>query len=515
LLFNSYAFIFFFLPITLVAFFQLGRFNYYVAASWLMAASLFFYGWCNKAYVVLLLCSIIFNYTMGGWIAREIAAAQSRLAKPLLITAVSTNLLLLSYYKYSNFFLSHFHLTMGEVFLPLGISFFTFTQIAFLVDMYRGEVKEHNFLRYGLFVTYFPHLIAGPLYHHKDIMPQFANPKIYRPHYRDLSIGFSIFFVGLFKKVVLADNIAPFVTPVFGAAHGSVLTFFESWAGVLAYTLQIYFDFSGYSDMAIGLARLMGVRLPLNFNSPYKATNIVQFWRRWHMTLSRFLRDYLYIPMGGNRKGSVRRYLNLLITMFLGGLWHGAGWTFVIWGLLHGVYLAVNHAWHGVRRVLGHDLARTTRLGTFLARVITFLAVVVAWVFFRANNLADALHILQGMAGMNGFTLPATWQPKLGKIGAALAHLGVAFGDAAVPAKGGLLLMGALLIIAWSFPNTQQIFTRFEPALNFIDDRAKPDLLQKMLLWQPSVVWALLIGCLSAFAIISINKYSEFLYFQF
>ncbi len=258
MLFNSYAFIFFFLPITLVTFFLLGRLNHYVAAGWLMAASLFFYGWWNKAYVVLLLGSILFNYLMGGWIAREIAAAQSRLAKPLLVTAVAANLLLLSYYKYANFFLGQFHLTIGEVFLPLGISFFTFTQIAFLVDMYRGEVKEYNFLRYGLFVTYFPHLIAGPLYHHKDIMPQFANPKIYRPHYRDISIGSAIFFVGLCKKVLLADSIAPFVTPVFGAAHAGALTFFESWVGALAYTVQIYFDFSGYSDMAIGLARLLG-----------------------------------------------------------------------------------------------------------------------------------------------------------------------------------------------------------------------------------------------------------------
>jgi D-alanyl-lipoteichoic acid acyltransferase DltB (MBOAT superfamily) len=517
MLFNSYIFIFIFLPITLITFFLVARLNHFVAASWLMAASLFFYGWWNKAYVTLLLCSVIFNYAMGAWIGKYIAINKSRLAKYILVAAISVDLSLLCYYKYANFFMSNFHMTMGDIVLPLGISFFTFTQIAFLVDMYRGEVKEYNFLRYGLFVTYFPHLIAGPLYHHKEIMPQFANPKIYVFNYRDFSIGLSIFMVGLFKKVVLADNIAPFVSPVFGAAaHGSAMTFFESWVGALAYTLQIYFDFSGYSDMAIGLARLMGVKLPLNFNSPYQATNIVQFWRRWHMTLSRFLKDYLYIPLGGNRKGSARRYLNLMITMFLGGLWHGAGWTFVIWGALHGIYLVINHAWQGVHRILGHDLTRKTRWGNFLARSITFLAVVVGWVFFRANNLEDALHVLQGMTGMNGFALPDTWLPKLGKIGVALTHLGIIFDQSSVvPGAIDLMLIGGLLIIAWSFPNTQQIFAKFEPALNFLDDRVKPALLQRKLQWQPTMAWALLIGIFGSVAILSLNKSSDFLYFQF
>lgn len=497
-------------------FFLLGRGNQRLAAAWLMAASIFFYGWWNKSYVVLLLCSIIFNYCMGTWIGRNLIT-RHRLARFILSLGVTADLLLLGYYKYANFFLSQVHLSVGEIILPLGISFFTFTQIAYLADVYRGEVKEYNFLHYGTFVTYFPHLIAGPLYHHKEIIPQFAQPAIYRANCRDISIGFSIFFVGLFKKVVLADSMSPFASQVFsGAAHGDFLTFFESWVGALAFTLQIYFDFSGYSDMAIGLSRLFGVKLPLNFNSPYKAPNIIHFWRRWHITLSRFLRDYLYIPMGGNRKGFCRRYLNVMITMLLGGLWHGAGWTFIIWGGLHGLYLVINHAWHGLRRALGQDFGQPSRCGNFLSRGITFLAVVFGWVFFRAESLEDALRIIKGMACLNGMALPTAWQPKLGKIASILMHLGVYFdGNVTLPNHHGLLLMIFFLIIAWAFPNTQEIFSRFEPGINFLDDRLKLGLLQKKLLWQPSLSWSLVMGCISAYAVIYISGSSVFLYFQF
>ena len=421
MLFNSYGFLFLYLPVALLGFFWLARLGTVYAAGWLALASLFFYGYWNPAYIGLLLCSIIGNYAFGVWMlkSRLRETGSKRLykgasSKQLLIAALASNLALLAYYKYAHFFagsvnsLAGTQWQFGEILLPLGISFFTFTQIAFLVDTYQGKVKEHNFIHYLLFVTYFPHLIAGPVLHHKEMMPQFALASTYRFNYQNLSVGLSLFFIGLFKKVILADGLAVYVGPVFAAHDAGVqLTFIDAWGGALCYTLQLYFDFSGYSDMAIGLSRMFGVTLPLNFHSPYKSANIIEFWRRWHMTLSRFLRDYLYVPLGGNRKGTARRYLNLMITMLLGGLWHGAGWTFVLWGGLHGCYLAMNHGWHALRRLLGQNpqqpLSRPLHAVSVL---LTFLAVVAAWVVFRADNLGTAAAMLEAMAGMNGFVLP-------------------------------------------------------------------------------------------------------------
>jgi len=335
MLFNSYPFLLGFLPVTLIGFFAIGRVSRPGAAAWLTLASLVFYGWWSPAYVALLLASIAFNYTLGARIARARARDEPALARRLLIAAVTIDLATLGYFKYANFFLdtlttvSGITLPAARVILPLGISFFTFTQIAFLVDAYRGIAREYNPIHFALFVTYFPHLIAGPILHHKEMMPQFARPRIYVPHAGNLAVGATIFAIGLFKKTVLADRIAPFVAPVFDGAAATPPTLLVAWGGALAYTFQLYFDFSGYSDMAIGLSRLFGVQLPLNFASPYKSRSIIEFWRRWHMTLSRFLRDYVYFALGGNRRGRLRRYVNLFLTMLLGGLWHGAGWTFV------------------------------------------------------------------------------------------------------------------------------------------------------------------------------------------
>ncbi|WP_309246667.1 MBOAT family O-acyltransferase [Ramlibacter montanisoli] len=289
--------------------------------------------------------------------------------------------------------------------LPLGISFYTFTQIAFLVDTYQGKVTEFNFFRYALFVTWFPHLIAGPVLHHAEMMPQFARKAVCRIDWQNVAVGLSIFVLGLAKKVLLADSIAEFASPVFdGVKAGAQPMLFEAWVGALAYTLQLYLDFSAYSDMAIGLSLMFNVRLPLNFDSPYKATSIIDFWRRWHMTLSRFLRDYLYIPLGGGRAGNARRYANLMTTMVLGGLWHGAGWTFVVWGTLHGCYLLVNHAWRAFRR--RHGWGEGGRAAALAAGALTFLAVVVGWVFFRADSMASAVTMLQGMTGMPAWPWP-------------------------------------------------------------------------------------------------------------
>jgi D-alanyl-lipoteichoic acid acyltransferase DltB (MBOAT superfamily) len=408
MLFNSYAFIFVFLPAVLLGFFQLGRIHPRYAAAWLALASLAFYGYWNPAYIGLLLGSIVCNYAFGTWIAKS--ALHGKGSTPLLAAAIVANLALLGYYKYANFFLSSVNAlsgsswSLGEIMLPLGISFFTFTQIAFLVDTWQGKVKEYNFVHYVLFVTYFPHLIAGPVLHHKEMMPQFAHTATYRLDWDNIANGLMLFTLGLCKKTLVADALAPYATAIFtGAQHGvetGILpTAYEAWAGALAYTLQIYFDFSGYTDMALGIALMFGIRLPINFDSPYKAASIIEFWRRWHMTLSRFLRDYLYIPLGGNRQGKLRRYINLFITMLLGGLWHGAGWTFVLWGALHGAYLTINHLWRDyvVARL---PFRAPAWLAAFIGATLTFIAVVTAWVLFRASDMSQASTLLQAMYGI-------------------------------------------------------------------------------------------------------------------
>ena len=458
MLFNSYEFLFLFLPATLAVFFVLsGTRHQRAAAGWLALASIFFYGYWSPRYVVLLLVSIVANFLAGQAIMRYRAAQRPGDAKRVLVAAVVANLATLGYFKYFNFFIDSInavaatHWSVPHVVLPIGISFFTFTQIAFLVDTHSGKVREPGFVPYTLFVTFFPHLIAGPVLHHAEMMPQFARQSTYRFSLENFKLGALYFGIGLFKKVVLADGIQPYVGPVFESDPSHALTALEAWGGVLAYTLQLYFDFSGYSDMAIGLSKLINVDLPLNFDSPYKAVNIADFWRRWHMTLSRFLRDYLYIPLGGNRYGSTRRYANLLTTMLLGGLWHGAGWTFVIWGGLHGLYLVVHQLWQaGIEKLRG-PAATPSLPGRALSVLCTFVCVVVAWVFFRATSLDSAVRVLQGMAGVNGLVLPVEWKTTLGDLPLAFQPL-EAFGGARQ-----LLWIALLMAIVWACPNSQRI----------------------------------------------------------
>ena len=404
MLFTSGEFLFVFLPLTLLVFFAAARFvGKAVAAGWLALASLAFYGYWRIEHTALLASSIVFNYWFGEWILRARARGKPP-SRALLAVAISANLAALAYFKYADFFLrtaadiSGADIPLLGVVLPLGISFFTFTQIAYLVDVHAGKVVERNPVHYALFVTYFPHLIAGPVLHHSEMMPQFRLAEIYRPRLRYFVIGLSFLFMGLAKKVLIADSVAPIANTVFGAGPEIALAASAAWLGVVAYTLQIYFDFSGYSDMAVGLSLLFGVRLPYNFNSPYKSWSITEFWRRWHMTLSRFLRDYLYVPLGGNRHGRARRYLNLMLTMLLGGLWHGASWTFVIWGGLHGAYLVVNHGWQFLREKLQWTGGGALGRGAGIA--LTLLCVIVGWVFFRAPDLASAQGILASMFGL-------------------------------------------------------------------------------------------------------------------
>ena len=493
MLFNSLEFIFIFLPITLYVFFLIGKNNKQLAAAWLGAASLFFYAWWNPIYVALLVASIVVNYSLGMLIAKVRLRNRNSLRVVILAIGVIANLLVLGYYKYFNFFVGVINTNIGmnydtsSILLPLGVSFFTFTQIAFLVDVSKGLAHEFNFTHYVLFVTYFPHLIAGPVLHHKEMMPQFEKPETYRFNYKFIAIGLTIFFIGLFKKVMLADEMSKYVRPVFDAAQrGDIVSFKESWGAALSYTLQLYFDFSGYSDMAIGISRMFGVVLPLNFNSPYKAVNIIEFWRRWHMTLSRFLRDYLYIPLGGNRKGIIRKHLNLLVTMLLGGLWHGANWTFLVWGGLHGIYLIINHLWHWLQYRLGYDQAKSSIIGNLMGCFITFIAVVLAWVIFRAETLGAGISIIESMLGLNGYGFSGRFQ---------------------------LSMIAKLLIIAWALPNTQQVMAKYEPALS-VYDRVKPSILP-WLEWRPNLVWMLFVLLLASQSLMKGDEVSEFLYFQF
>lgn len=473
MLFNSYVFLFLYLPVVLAGFFVLARWRNSAALAWLALASLYFYGYWDARYVGLLLASISINYLLAhGLVALRLTPHR---AKALLVVALIFNLTLLAYFKYANFFVSNAgrllaqSWSLADIALPMGISFFTFTQIAFLVDTYRRKVDRVAFIPYVLFVTYFPHLIAGPILHHGQMMPQFANRTTFQFNPTNFGLGVMMFVMGLAKKVLLADTLAEAVDPAFGAAlRGEAVPTALAWVGALSYSLQLYFDFSGYSDMAIGLALMMNVRLPLNFASPYKAASIIEFWRRWHMTLSQFLRDYLYIALGGNRHGHLRRYVYLFITMLLGGLWHGASWNFVVWGGLHGLFLIVNHGWRAIKPSWQQGLL--SRVAFLLAIGLTYLCVVVAWVFFRAEDLPSALQLVQTMF---------SYQP-----GGDLR-----WSTIREPIK--YILLGS--IIVWCTPNSQQWLDRI----------------------RPSYLTGLIAGALFIVCVDRLNLISTFLYFRF
>ncbi|MCL5124811.1 MAG: MBOAT family protein [Deltaproteobacteria bacterium] len=518
MLFNSYVFIFAYLPIVFVIFYLLGKRSHRLAASWLGLASLFFYGWWDVRFVPLLIGSILANYTFGVALSTNYS---ERARKTIFVIAVASNLGLLAVMKYTNFFILTVNdilqpLNAGpipilELVLPLGISFFTFTQIAFLVDTYRSQTYERNFIHYLLFVSYFPHLIAGPIIHHKQMMPQFSKDSTYSMSYDNIAIGITIFTIGLFKKVIFADGIATYANGIFNAvAGGSDPTFIEAWGGAIAYTLQLYFDFSGYCDMAIGLSLFFNIRLPINFNSPYKSSSIIEFWRRWHMTLSAFLRDYLYIPLGGNRYGKLNRYRNLMVTMLLGGLWHGAGWTFVLWGGLHGLYIVINNEW---KRITSRDSTKLLpkQMAKILGIFVTFLAVVVAWVPFRSESLWTSIKFYYGMLGFNGISFPASWETVLkGLVPSKWVTFSGAFPmiHSNSDELGVWLLVG--LVIVFTFPNAQQIAGR----LGFDLDREHSNEEGRSVTWRRAAM-AFVTGALLYVSFISLGKPSPFLYFQF
>lgn len=396
MIFNSFEFIFLFLPIVWIVFFLVGKIAAPFAKTWLLLASLFFYAFWNPAYLPLIISSMIVNYIIGVFLGKN---KWLPTRKSILTIGILFNVGLLGYFKYRDFFVENINTIFGsdilliEVLLPLAISFYTFQQIAYLVDSYRLETSEYNFLNYGLFVSFFPQLIAGPIVHHGDMMPQFSDRKTYRVNYENVAKGLVIFAIGLFKKVAIADTFAGYANSGYGAIE--TLTVISGWFTSLSYTLQLYFDFSGYSDMAIGLALLFNIRLPINFNSPYKALDIQDFWRRWHITLSGFLTKYIYIPLGGNRKGARRTYINIFLIFLISGFWHGAGWTFVIWGILHGLASMIARMW----KIAGGKLSKP------LAWLVTFLFVHLSFVIFRAPDMAIALDVFKAMFGFEGIQL--------------------------------------------------------------------------------------------------------------
>ncbi|MCB9991574.1 MAG: MBOAT family protein [Rhodospirillales bacterium] len=488
MLFHSAAFLFFFLPATLAMFLLLKRFGYGRASmAFIGLASLFFYGWWDPRYLLLLLGSIAFNFMIGQRLTRKGAH------KPLLILGIAGNLACLGWFKYCNFFIETANvflpgdIGLQSIILPLGISFFTFQQIAYLVDAHKGEADEHDFIEYLVFVTFFPQLIAGPIVHHKHMMPQFHDHPVRDYDWTRAAMGLTLFTIGLFKKVVLADEYASYGTPVFAAVQGGAeMSFLEAWGGGLAYTLQLYFDFSGYSDMAIGLGLMFGIRLPMNFNSPYKARSIIEFWQRWHITLTKFLRDYLYIPLGGNRKGETRRHINIVITMLLGGLWHGAGWTFVIWGGLHGLFIVINHIWHTTLPNFFKGV-----IGTAVSWSITMLAFIVSLTIFRAESLVPAGEMVAGMMGLNGYAGPREGE----RIGSLLSA-------DIFP----LALLGFFIVLA--LPNSMQMIEAAE---------GKSE--AKWYSWALNKKWLgftiITLTVTLYFIIYKMNRVNEFIYFQF
>jgi alginate O-acetyltransferase complex protein AlgI len=488
-------------------YFNLAKIDIRLASVFLVGASFTFYGYWSIRYLPLLASSILVNYVFGRLIARTLDSSQKK-SKSLLWIAVVSNLLILIYYKYSNFFIDDFNelfgtgFSLGKVILPLGVSFFTFTQIAFLVDAYKGKISQFNFVHYCLFVTYFPHLIAGPILHHGSMIPQFADEDNYKFKMENFSIGFAWFVVGLFKKVVIADTFSRYSDPIFAAVDGGVSpTFIVSWIAVLAFAFQIYFDFSGYTDMAIGISKIFGIQLPVNFDSPYKATNIVQFWRKWHISLSNFLRDYLYIPLGGSKKGKPRRYLNLMLTMTLGGLWHGANWTFVVWGVLHGLFLSINHLWNETAR----KIIKLDRISSpaWLKVAFTFFITCIAWTFFRASDVNAAFRMLEGMLLLNGFSLPqafSNYQPLFSAIHLKTTFTGIFMGLASFNIQTLLLFFTASGIIIWGAPNTQKVLNT---------ERIYAMSKQKITL---SI---LVLGIMFVTSITNFSQIQTFIYFQF
>jgi alginate O-acetyltransferase complex protein AlgI len=515
MLFNSYVFLFAFLPLTLLAYQLAGFAGRRAVIATLGIASLVFYGYWKPAFLFVLCGSILANYLFACLISRRIGNRIS--TSVLLWIAIATNLGTLCYFKYLFPLLNFLAGLAGsahhveDVLLPLGISFFTFTQIAYLVDLQQGGATLQDFSSYVLFVTFFPHLIAGPILHHKDIMPQFQQRRVYRLQWNDVAVGVSWFSIGLAKKVLLADKLMPSANAAFHA-HGA-LTTRTAWIGLLSYTLQLYFDFSGYCDMACGLARMLSIDFPLNFASPYKASNIIDFWQRWHMTLTQYIGSYLYGPIQfwiskrrqeqgkkvsrkaqATAEGFIQMIaLPTLFTMFVAGIWHGAGLQFILFGVLHGIYLTVAHAWRLVKH--RYEIKSLTGVRGAAARVasvlLTMACVVFGQIFFRAESTHDAFLLIRSLAGMHA---PSS-APLL-----------------TIALRNSFYIPIGFFIV-WAMPNAQQILARYKPALRLAPSDELPRRIP--IYWSPSVTWGLVLSVVTMCAVVAMQNPSTFLYFQF
>ena len=485
--FHSLSYALVFLPVAVTVYFLLNRTgNAVLGKVWLVCASLFFYGFTNYAFIPVIIVSISINYIFGRLLAQDagIAVQQVRLRKLVLLGGVLFNLGALMFYKYTNFVIDTLNdlfivnITPLGILLPLGISFLAFQQIAYLVDCYNREVREGNFLNYCLFITFFPRLIAGPLVYHHEVMPQFASPQGRKLNYDNLSRGLIMISVGLFKKIVIADALASCADRGFDIA--SRLSFFDAWLTSLSYTLQIYFDFSGYTDIALGSAFLFNIALPINFNSPYRSLDMQEFWRRWHITLSRWLIKYLYIPLGGNRRGTIRTFLNILITFIVCGIWHGAGWTFLAWGGMHGLGIIACRIWRNAG----------VRLPKAVSWLLTFLYVNCAWVLFRAETFGDAMKVYRGMVDIGSIALPGTWEKILSLFNDTTATFSTWI-DVVWTGGNSFLCVVLGMILSIAFKNSQELMNTF------------------------NLRWALLTSIMALWALMLLSKESEFVYFQF
>jgi alginate O-acetyltransferase complex protein AlgI len=538
-LFNSYEFILGFLPVVAVIYFLVGAASRTWALRWLMLASLFFYAWWRPFNVLIIAPSILINFLLARAMLalnRERPDGPSTAAKAILITGILFNVAFLGYFKYANFLTTASNDVFGtkivltQILLPLGISFITFQKIALLVDVYGRRVESLTFQEYCLFVLFFPQLIAGPIVHYREMMPQFRRVSC-RFNGEDVSVGLTLLIFGLCKKAFLADGIAPMVSQIFDqAAAGTTMSLLPAWMGAIGFTLQIYFDFSGYTDMALGSARIFGLRLPPNFDSPLRASSIIEFWSRWHMTLTRFLTAYIYNPLllsltrrrlakglsGYGARPSAGTFLELLafptlLTMLISGIWHGAGYLFILWGLLHGVYIVVNHAWRQVAGALWGKRVGYVRLMQPLGIAVTVLCVVVSMVLFRSPTMGTATSLLQGMFGLHGVALPERIFSSLGPLARLAQRVGVTSGLGFDLAFVQLMVWIVLLAaIVFACPNTLRILSLYEPALGWKSPPRYP-----AVAWQPSLAWAVLISAVAVVTITRLGGPSEFLYWQF
>ena len=540
MLFNSYEFIFGFFPVALLGFYLLGVRRREWALLWLTAMSLFFYAWWRPINVLLIAPSILINLGLARLLERY-RLAQPKLARAVLIFGILFNLTFLGYFKYTMFLqgvvndLLGADMALSQIILPLGISFITFQKIAFLADVHGGRVTAFTFRDYALFVLFFPQLIAGPIVHYREMMQQFhAIPA--RFNAEDASVGLTLFFMGLGKKLLFADPLAAIVSPLYTrASHGAGLGLVDGWIAALGFTLQIYFDFAGYSEMALGLARFFGIKLPVNFNSPLKASSIIEFWQRWHVSLTRFLTAYIFNPMSlrlararmaagkpgfGRQDTTLSAFFSVLlmptmITMFVSGVWHGAGYTYIVWGLMHGAMISINHGWRLMRSRIWPGARNHPFLLSSTGFTLTFICVVAAMVMFRAPTLNAAASIWCDMIGVHGISLPAgvlaRLTPVAGLLGAIGAHADATSGAVMTEAFLRILL---LLAIALCLPNTLEILARYEPALGVAPARQERWLVRESR-WMASGPWAVGMATVAAACLLSLGQLSEFLYWRF